>query len=228
MTLKRIAYLSLALNAIMLLSFAGKRFYFSHSGPSSNAQIAYFDMWNRSRQSVLGMLPIDTVDYVFVGNSITEGFPLNEIFRDARFKNRGISGNRSCHIRGRIGEIAMRHPRKIFLDVGINDILNDIPLDSLKVNSTAIVETIRTLSPHTEIIMQTVLPLGPSQAKKEHLVDTFNSWLKGFCQEQHLTCVDLWPAFQKNGVLDQSLTMDDIHINGSGYVIWKEKLRSYL
>lgn len=227
MNFKRIALLSLAINVAGLLFFAGRKIQF-HSQPKENPQIKYWDRWNVNQVSVFKWLEIDTADYVFVGNSLTEGFPLQEIFHSTHFKNRGVMGNRSSHIRERIGSIAGCHPKKIFLDVGINDILNDLPADSPRINFRAAVDTIRARSPQTEIIAQTVLPLGPSQKAKEPLVLAFNAWLKEFCRQENIACIDLFPAFLKDGVLDQSLTLDDIHINGKGYAIWKKRLQPYL
>jgi len=228
MNFKLIALISIGLNVAGFLFVIGKRYYFSHSAPAIDPQLAYFDMWDGCRKSVLEPLGIDSGDVIFVGNSLTEGFPLAEMFGSTRFKNRGISGNRSSHILARIGAIAAARPAKIFLDVGINDILNGIPIDTLRRNYMAIVDTISALAPHTQVIVQTILPLGPSHKAKEPIVELFNDWLKVYCQQKKIACIDLFPAFLKGDLLAPEYTMDDIHLTGKGYAVWAQKVKGYL
>jgi len=221
------AYIVVSLAAAIIFAF--KRHHFAHSGPSvAQSQLAYFDMWNQSRESVLKPLPIDTGDIVFVGNSITEGFPLNEMFHSLKIKNRGISGNRSCHIRKRIEAIAAARPAKIFLDVGINDILNNVPLDTLKVNYQVIVNTIWYASPETKIYVQSIFPLGRSHAELQPAIEAFNHWLMDYCSFSHLPYIDLFTAFYKDGFLNPDYTYDDIHLNGAGYPVWRDKIAPLL
>lgn len=228
MTIKRIAYISIAVNLVAFFLFASKKL--QHPPPPSGPldQLAYCDMWNKTREEVLERLPIDTGDYVFVGNSIVEGFPLNELFQSGKFKNRGIAGNHSYHIRDRIRAIAAAHPKAIFLDVGINDILHDLSMDALKSNYRAIIGTIRRLSPRTMIVAQTVLPVGREHKEKIPAICSFNLWLAGYCDSAHINFLNLFPLFLKGTQLDPDLTVDGIHITGRGYEIWKRAILPYL
>lgn len=226
--MKIVFIVSIACN-ITLVCFLGCRYIYLHSrGNAGDSSLRFHDMWNSGREDVLGPLPIDTGDAVFVGNSITEGFPLEEMFQSLKVKNRGISGNRSCHIMVRIDEIARAHPAKIFLDIGVNDILAHVPIDSLKIHYKIIVNSIFSGSPNTKIYIQSVFPLGASHAVEEKTVEEFNTWLKGYCQDTNTPYIDLFPAYVKNGLLDPDLSFDDIHLNGLGYRIWKHKLQTYL
>ncbi|HTI09156.1 MAG TPA: GDSL-type esterase/lipase family protein [Puia sp.] len=228
MNLKRIAVVSIGINLAFLFLYASKRLQHPHAPAGPLDQLAYCDMWNQTREKVLERLPIDTGDNVFVGNSIVEGFPLEELFHSTRFKNRGIAGNHSYHIRDRIGRIAAAHPRAIFLDVGINDILHDLPTDALKSNYRAIIATIRRLSPQTMIVAQTVLPVGRERRDKIPAICSFNIWLAGYCDSAHVNFLNLFPLFLKGTQLDPELTVDGVHITGRGYEIWMEAIRPYL
>lgn len=228
MTRKMITQFSLAINIAALLFFVGKRIYFSRPAPANVSQMAYSDQQNKGRESVLSQLTIDSSDDVFVGNSITEGFPLQEMFHNLRVKNRGIAGNRSIHIMERIEEIAKGHPAKIFLDVGINDILNNVPVDTLKIRYQLILNSIWNISSYTKIYVQSIFPVGPKYKEYEKTVEAFNTWLKGFCADANIQYIDLFPAFTRNGLLDPAYTYDDLHLTGAGYEVWKEKVQHYL
>jgi len=221
-----VAKISVALNVGTLLFFIGKRYFFPHNQPVVIQNP--IELWNQARKSVLGPLPIDTTDIVFVGNSITEGFPLQEMFHSLKVKNRGIGGNRSCHILGRIEGIARARPAKIFLDIGVNDILNHVPLDTLKTHYQIILNNIWGVSPYTKIYVQSVFPLGRSHAAEEKMVETFNAWLKDFCDGANITYLDLFSAYYKDGLLNPDYTYDDIHLNGLGYEVWKRKVEEFL
>lgn len=221
MSKKTILTLSLILNVALVIFFVAKRIYFSHS---SGNQPLYSDQWNRARQSTLAHLPIDTSDIVFVGNSITEGFRVEEIFHSLHVKNRGIGGNQSHHIIGRILDIARAKPKKIFLDIGINDILANVPADTIFANYKTIIETIRRKSPSTEIIIQSVFPIGISHREQEAAIEEFNIRLSNYCANQGIVFIDIFSGLCRNGLLDPAFTFDDVHLNGAGYAIWKSKI----
>src|SRR5690348_4269946 len=140
---------SLCLNFIFILFFIGKRIYYAHS---------YKPPVNHEKE--LRARPIKPSDIVFVGNSLTDRFPLREMFPNIPVRNKGISGNTSQDILNRIDSIADAKPRKIFLDVGINDILRNQSVDTLFINYKRIVETIKSKSPDTKIYIQSLLPVG--------------------------------------------------------------------
>lgn len=228
-TKKWIIWLSVSFNVLLVAFFVGKRIYYANSGVHTDQEAqAYYDMWNNGRQSVLGPLPVDTSDIVFIGNSITEGFPLAELFKSYKVKNRGIGGNNSKHILGRIKGIAQGHPKKIFLDVGLNDIRSSMPLDYIFFNYKAILSIIKQESPTTQIYVQSVLPVGQTEKKYEKSIMAFNQIMEKYCQEQHINYLNLYHSFVEDGILKPNLTYDDIHLNGNGYEVWKEEITDFV
>lgn len=220
--------MSLAANILLCAFVFGKRIYYAHSGPAPDAQQVYFDKYNQARKGVQNPLPIDTGDVVFVGTSLTEGFPLQEMFHSLKFKNRGIMGNKSCHIMSRIDEIARARPAKIFLELGVNDILAHDPLDSLEVHYQEILNSIFSGSPYTKVYVQSVFPLGGSYGREEDSVKVFDGWLKKYCLDAGLDYIDLFDTFAKNGAMMPEFTYDGVHLTAFGYTIWKHKLEGYL
>ena len=80
--------------------------------------------YNFQRRSLFEVLPIHSGDIVFLGNSITDGGEWNELLANPRVKNRGISGDRSGWLLDRLDPIVGGHPKKLFLMIGVNDLLN--------------------------------------------------------------------------------------------------------
>ena len=175
----------------------------------------------------LRALPVDTSSIVFVGDSLIESFPVEQMFSEHSVKNKGISGNTSKDILARIAPIAEAKPRKIFLDVGINDILRNVPLDTLFINYKSIVQIIKSNSPNTEIFVQSLLPVGEKYQSFRPKIWAFNDTLKNFCHNDSITFISLFPLFYENG-LPQYYSLDDLHLNQSGYEVWRNAIFQYV
>jgi len=218
---KAIGKISLALNLFIILFLIGKRLYFSNrqETPSQSAEFL-----NTMRNDAFADLPIDSSDIVLVGTSMTEGLFLNEMLNDGHILNRGIGGNTSRMMAARISKIAEGHPRTIFLEMGICDLFFHISLDTFARYFDQTIQNIRTTSPGTRIIVQSILPVGDAYADLRPQLERFNDFMKAACIRQHLTYIDLFTTFQENGRLNPEYDMDGIHLNGRGYARWAEQL----
>jgi lysophospholipase L1-like esterase len=172
------------------------------------------------------MLPQDKSDYVFVGTSLTQGFPLQEAFNDLRLKNRGIGGNTTSDILSRIDDVIKGKPKKVFLEAGTNDINKYTTIDTPLKNIEAIAFKIVKSSPNTKLYIQSILPFG---GKKEAApIKELNKRVAAFCHENYIEFINLYPAYIKNGLLNKDYTIDGTHLNGKGYSIWTAKLKNYI
>ena len=73
------------------------------------------------------MRPIDSLDVVMLGNSLTEmAGDWNVLLRAKRVRNRGISGDDAMGMINRLQQITPGKPKAIFLMVGINDLSHDL------------------------------------------------------------------------------------------------------
>ena len=217
--MKKAFILSIALNISIVSFLIGKRYYYSHHS------FAAYD-YSSVRSSIFASLSIDSADIVFVGNSLTEAFMVSEFF-GPHCKNRGINQNRIIDIINRIEPIAEQHPKKIFLEGGINDISFGASINSIAENYRLLIEKIKKRSPRTAIYVQSVLPTTRAYNQKEKVISV-NEYLKKYCKECGITFIDLYTSFENGGYLIDSLTYDGVHLNGPGYKIWAERVRSYL
>lgn len=226
--LKRLLIISLCLHGITLVAFVGKRIYFS-SGPSDkHPQIEWADRYNVMRSDLQGSLAVDTGDIVFVGNSLTEGFPVSEMFPGLPVKNRGISSNRTSHVLGRIRRIAEAKPAKIFIEIGTNDIQAGVLIDSIIKNYQGIIRYIKSTSPNTGIYALSVFPVSMQYGWANDTIRSFNTTLQGLCDYEGINYLDIFSGLENHGLLDSAYTADGIHLNRKGYNVWIERVRPFL
>lgn len=226
--LKRLLIISLCLHAITLVAFVGKRIYFS-SGPSDkHPQIEWADRYNIMRSDVQGSLAVDSGDILFVGNSLTEGFPVSEMFPGLPVKNRGISSNRTSHVLGRIRRIAEAKPAKIFIEIGTNDIQAGVFIDSIIKNYQGIIRYIKSTSPNTGIYALSVFPVSMQYGWANDTIRSFNTTLQGLCDYEGINYLDIFSGLEKQGMLDSAFTSDGIHLNRKGYNVWMDRVKPFL
>lgn len=224
--MKKALIFSLVLNFLAVGFYLGKRYYFSHGAGARNGP-NFYDQWNSMRTSLYSDLNIDSADIVFVGNSLTEGFPVTEIYGQ-RVKNRGVGGNCTSHLLKRIRSIAVRQPKKIFIEIGVNDFSTGGTVVSAFDNYRGIINAIKEVSPGTQIYVQSVFPTCFGFSGIIGNIKSLNDKLRRYCNEQGIVYVDIYNAMIKNNFLDTTLTSDGIHLNGMGYAIWERNIRQYL
>lgn len=226
--MKKALTISIGFNCLLIFAFAAKRIYFSSRTPESNKQgISLNELYTLNRIDLFNKMSISEGDIVFVGNSLTEGFPVTELY-GTRVKNRGISGNITVDVLNRIDTIAKRKPSKIFLEIGINDLKNGISIDMAYKNYISIIKKIRSLSPETQLIIQSLTPTSGYYLSTNPEVVIMNKLLYDYCQTNNLIYIDLFTPLQSGNGLDSTYTADGLHLNYSGYKIWEEKIENYL
>lgn len=187
--------------------------------------IATFDGWDATRTSIFDSLHIDTMDIVFVGNSLTESFPLNEIY-GPQIKNRGINGNTSLQVLDRIEKIASCRPRKIFIEVGINDLQTGSSPDSLLHCYINIIQSVGKYN--VPLYIQSLFPVRNEFEVHMRNINTVNFRLKKLCDSTGVRYIDVYSRLLKGGELDRSLTDDGIHLNGAGCMVWKKVIDPFV
>lgn len=238
--MRRVLFISLAVNVLATFFFVGKRIYYADSTKYDRLIKDQFEAKNDSlvtitlnlvklkqaREGLFKMLPVKNSDIVFIGNSLIEGFPLQEMFGNANIKNRGIAGCTTEDALKITEEVANGKPRKIFLEIGINDLGKELSMDTILSNFQKICSVIRTKTPSTSLYVHSVLPTGMERAWLVPKVEQYNAKLKSRCRRESITFIDLYPAFIKDETLNTALTYDGLHLNNKGYLLWKEQIEA--
>lgn len=194
--------------------------------------------WNRAikayyyhRKEHFESLPDTPNEIIFLGNSITDGAEWSELFGNSNVKNRGIGGDDTDGVLERLTEVTSSKPAKIFMMIGTNDLAYGKTVDHVVENHKKIIAQIKTDSPDTEIYIQSVLPCEDAvhTTRPNDKIREINKQLIEICKSQALTYIDLDPAFSdENGKLNKKYSIDGLHVNGAGYLIWKEIVKKYI
>lgn len=184
------------------------------------------------KTSLYEVLPIDSNDIVFLGNSITDGGEFHELFKMDNIKNRGINSDIMPGVEKRLEQVTKGHPKKIFLLIGINDISHGHSVDKLAARYESLVKKIRLQTPDTKLYVQSVMPINngfnryKALAGKERTVKLLNERIKKIAAGNGAVYVDLWPFLSDSkGNLKREYTNDGLHLNGAGYRAWTDGIR---
>ena len=183
------------------------------------------------RNSQFTSSPTNEGAIIFLGDSITEYGEWSELFPNDNILNRGIAGDGILGTQQRLNEIKRHQPNKVFLMIGINDLLyhnaeyvTNIYIGLLKEIGKQLV--------NTELLVQSILPINNSIYKlntSNKEIDNVNASIKKYCIENGIKYIDIASSLKnKENNLNMEFTSDGIHINGIAYNVWKEKLSNWL
>lgn len=204
---------------------------------ATSAQEVYrYNLYYYQRATLFEKLPVDSVDIVFLGNSITDNCEWHELFDNPRIKNRGIGSDVAMGVYDRLEPIVQGKPAKIFLMIGINDVSHNLSTDSIVGNITRIVRKIRKETPSTQLYLQSMLPINNTFGQyrklvgKEPQIVEINRRLEQLAADEQCTYIDLYSHLTAPGTtdLDPAYTNDGLHLLGDAYLVWKEVLLPYL
>ncbi len=194
--------------------------------------------WNRAikayyyhKKEHFELLPNTENEIIFLGNSITDGAEWAELFGNPNIKNRGIGGDDTDGILGRLQEVTESFPDKVFMMIGTNDLAYGKSVDYIIGNYIKIIAQIKLESPKTKIYIQSVLPVDDAvhSTRPNKSILEINTKLKEISKKQGLTYIDLVSTFRnKEGKLSKTYSIDGLHLNGLGYQKWKKILEEYL
>lgn len=216
-----IALLLAVISIISYLSCNNKRIITGHP-----AWIVPTDTY-KTRLNVLDSLPIDSGDIVFCGDGHIAQAPLDELLQQG-IKNRGIVGSRTGQVLAMIPGIARRHPRKIFLGLGTQDLLEKIQPDSILRNIDLIIHTIRAISPKTGIYL---LDLPPCSGDFEEInvpVARLNAKSEELCHVRGVYCIPVFAGLNEANKLPEEYSYDGLHLNGAGYKKWAKIVKPWV
>lgn len=165
---------------------------------------------------------------VFLGDSITDGWRLNEYFPDRDFINRGISGQITGEMLGRMkADVLDLKPEAVLILAGTNDIARGVPLKAIEDNLVMIADLAE--AHKVKPLLASVLPVSDyhkdqnpayemSRVRPPQTIRALNDWIRGFCRERSYTYVDYFPEMaDASGSLKAELADDGLHPNGAGY-----------
>ena len=165
---------------------------------------------------------------VFFGDSITDLWRLNEYFPDRDFVNRGIGGQITGEMLGRIkADVLDLHPKAAVILAGTNDLARKIPLTAIEDNYLVMADLLSAYQ--IKAIFASVLPVSDyhrdanasyerTPGRPPALIKALNDWLARLCAQRGYTYVNYFNALvDAQGQFGADFADDGLHPNSKGY-----------
>ena len=178
-------------------------------------------------------------DIIFIGDSIVEYYPLQELLGTAKtIVNRGIRGyqtrllleNLDAHLYGDAVD-------QIVLLIGTNDIGKDIPMNDALDNLERVIQSIARDYPLSQIKLLSILPVNEGEEYKQTVYIRTNEKIREWNQAYEALAsaymqVDFVPIYDSltdsEGQLQSTYTTDGLHLSVAGYQALSEVLKGVL
>ncbi len=173
-------------------------------------------------------LPALPGDRVFAGDSLIANGPWAEFYGTVR--NRGIRGDTTAGLLGRIDEAIRGRPARLTLLAGTNDLGDKIPDAQIERNYRAILGHIRSASPATRVVVLGVLPVnrkfpGAPNYGNERIAGLNRRLATMMLDFAPYRFVDPGPSLaDRSGSLREGYTDDGLHLNHDGYLALRSAL----
>ena len=187
----------------------------------------------------LNQISVLEPDIIFIGDSIVEYYPLQELFGTAKtIVNRGIRGyqtrllleNLDAHLYGDAVD-------QIVLLIGTNDIGKDIPMNEALDNLERVIQSIARDYPLSQIKLLSILPVNEGEKYKQTVYIRTNEKIREWNQAYEALAsaymqVDFVPVYDSltdtEGQLKKDYTTDGLHLSVAGYQVLSEALKGVL
>lgn len=176
---------------------------------------------------------------VFFGDSITEIYPLEEIYGKYQIVNSGVSGYETETLLDNMDSMLYQYnPTKVFLLIGTNDIAHDVSDEVQKEtfdNIKKICNEIKQNRPNAKIYVESVYPVNREMKndmvgdRTNEAIKKINSNIENFCKKSKITYINMYDELtDKDGNFDEKFTYDGLHPSTLGYAKITKVLTPYV
>jgi lysophospholipase L1-like esterase len=167
---------------------------------------------------------------VFMGDSITDIWPLADYFPGKPYINRGIGGQTTPQMLVRFRQdVVNLQPKVVVILAGTNDIAGNtgpMLLEDIEANYASMADLARANGIH--VVFSSILPIHNYTPQSQNFfaqrspqkIVQLNSWLKAYCAAHGFVYLDYYSAMvDDQGLLRQELADDGLHPNKTGFKI---------
>ena len=167
---------------------------------------------------------------VFLGDSITDGWPLNQYFPGKPYINRGISGQITGQMLGRMkADVLDLKPRVVVVLGGTNDLARGVKVSVIQ-NNLAMIAALAEAH-GVKPVMASILPISDyhksknpdyerSRDRPPEAIRQLNDWTRRMCAEHGFVYLDYHSRVADAiGQLEAALSSDGLHPNSEGYKV---------
>ena len=189
------------------------------------------------------LYPIDGEDIVLVGNQLIGGAEWHELLGNANVKSRNSCADVVDGLPSLAKSVAQKAPKKIVLLPSYNgknlekghNLSGAFNADSIVAYVDQAIKNIKEVSPNTEIVLQSLIPVNSTYEKYADFkgsakkVKAANKKLQKLAKKHNIQWVDVYPAMiDENGDLKAEFTNDGFKLMGKGYTAWGNVLKTVI
>ncbi len=165
-------------------------------------------------------------NYLFVGDNQTQDFNLEDLFLNNYYVKSGEKSLTSHELLDNINNyVYVYNPSHVFIQVGMNDLLEERNIDEIADNIKDIVKGIKENRSFAKVYVESIYPINKehddfdSKYEKidESLIEDLNKELKDMCNSLKVTYLDVYSEISEKHQLKEKYTDDGITLNSDGY-----------
>ncbi len=201
----------------------GRHFDSLLASERADARAGNADPYNLNRYAVVNSKSTPPTPsqprYVFMGDSATDLWRLNEYFAGQDFVNRGIAGQTTNQILARfLADVVALRPVGVVVLAGSADIAAGMTPSAIADNLVMMGDVARAHS--VQPMFASLLPASGEAAKirTPEAIQKVNSWIRDYCIRENLIYIDYYSAMaDAKGMMKPEFTDDGVNPNSRGY-----------
>lgn len=154
------------------------------------------------------------VDIIFIGDSLTEGYDLNQFYPEYNVLNRGISGDTTFGVEKRL-QVSLYDvkPKVVVMLIGANN------FDTMLENYEDILINLKENLPETKIVLLSLTSMSKNWGRNNQKAINNNKVIKNLAEKYDYIYIDLFnPLIDPNtNELFEKYTIDGGHFTQEGY-----------
>jgi len=113
--------------------------------------------------------------------------------------------------------------------IGTNDLGRGKSVSQIITDYEVLVKLILNKTPETELYLQSILPTKNQITRKNEDITEINKGIVEIAHKYSLTYINLYDLFKtKDNELNMDYSFDGLHLNGKGYLVWKDAIINYI
>lgn len=176
---------------------------------------------------------------VFLGDSLTEFYQVDEFFHKYQVYNRGIASDTTDGVLSRLEDnVIVMEPIKIFLQIGTNDYNEGKNNDYIFNNINKILTILKERLPNTKLYLISLYPVNKrvkiysrffTGKRKNSNIQTLNLRLQEYYKNSDITFIDVYQhLIDENQSLKKEYSVEGLHISYLGYTVITNALSPYI
>lgn len=191
--------------------------------------------WQQRHNAINERVKQGHVDLLFIGDSITHGWELTgsavwkQYYEGRNAVNLGIGGDGTQQVLWRLdnGNIDGIHPKAAVVLIGTNNFASSSR--AIAQGVCAVVKNLREQLPRTRILLLAIFPRDDISPKYQQRLKCASLLYSRLAMDPMVKYMNIGKVFlDKDGVLQQEIMPDLLHLSERGYQLWAEAIEPHI